>query len=243
MNNESQNVVIDFDLIDVYVLNGNINLNPASFSEIHQKSFKCWHDVWGDYYTSEHPNGHRLNSDEFTRQDDILAIFYKGECFGITFFKHVNWNDISAPLDSYFELWPEESMNALVSRGKNIIICSQFTIAQNYRGKNTDIQWKYVLFGFIMKRFLMTSADGMTGTMRVKRGMGRMSYEAGAVPILQNLVYKDHEDESVDLVGFYHKEVSEAYKNNIYSVKFDRCWDRLNENLDQKNKHQLKLVG
>jgi hypothetical protein len=240
MTENKNNEIVDFDQLDVYLINGNLKLNPKSLESIHQKSFKCWHDVWGDYYTNEHPSNHRLNSDEFTRQDDILAVFYKGECFGITFFKEVHFNDITAPLDSYFELWPQHAMDALISRGKKISICSQFTIAQNYRGKTTDIQWKYVLFGFIMKRFLESEMDGMTGTMRVKRGMGRISYEAGAVPLLQKLVYKDHEDESVDLVGFFHKEVGDAYSANPYHSKFDSCWDRLN---GARLSTRLKLVA
>lgn len=231
--------IVDFDKIDVYLINGNINLNPAHLHGIHQKSFQCWHDVWGDYYTSEHPSGHRLNSDEFTRQDDVLALFYKGECFGITFFKEVYWDDISAPLDSYFELWPNEAMEKLISRGKKISICSQFTVAKNFRGKTTDIQWKYVLFGFIMKRFLESEVNAMTGTMRVKRGMGRVSFEAGAVPLLTNVIYKDHDSESVDLVAFFHKEVGDKYKENPYSAKFDACWERLNGRLYS----QLRLVA
>lgn len=231
--------VIDFDKLDVYLINGNLNLNPKRYEKIHQKSFKCWHEVWSDYYQSEHPSGHRLNSDEFTRQDDILALFYKGECFGITFFKEVHWDDLSANLDSYFELWPKEAVDKLLSRGKRILICSQFTIAKNFRGKTTDIQWKYVLFGFIMKRFLEGRVDGMTGTMRVKRGMGRVSFEAGAVPLMTNVVYKDHEDESVDLVGFFHEEVYAKYIQNPYALKFDACWNRLNGRLHS----QLKLVG
>lgn len=220
--------IIDFNEIDVYLINGNLKLNPLHFKEIHQKSFQCWHDVWSDYYKNERLSSHRVNSDEFTRQDDILSLFYKGECFGITFFKEVNFNDITSSLDSYFEVWPQNALDALVSRGKSVSICSQFTVAKNFRRKTTDIQWKYVLFGFIMKRFLESHLDAMTGTMRVMRGMGRMSYEAGALPLIQNLVYKDRKDELVDLVGFFQNEVSDSYIKNPYSEKFDSCWNRLN---------------
>ena len=238
MNNENVEV-IDFDKLDVYLIKGNFAYNPHHLQKIHQKSFQCWNDVWSDYYTSEHPSGHRLNSDEFTRQDEVLALFYKGECFGITFFKEVHWGDLSAPLDSYFELWPQEAIDKLTSRGKKILICSQFTVAKNFRGKTTDIQWKYVLFGFIMKRLLESHVDGMTGTMRVKRGMGRVSFEAGAVPLMTDVIYKDHESESVDLVAFFHKEVGEKYATNPYSDKFNACWERLNGRLYS----QLKIAA
>ena len=237
MNEEIE--VIDFDKLDVYLINGNLNLNPKRYEKIHQKSFKCWHEVWSEFYDSKDTGKHTLNSDEFTRQDDILALFYKGECFGITFFKEINWDDASASLDSYFNPWPQEAKDKLISRGKKILICSQFTIAKNFRGKTTDIQWKYVLFGFIMKRFLESRVDGMTGTMRVKRGMGRVSFEAGAVPLMTNITYNEYEDEPIDIVGFFHEEVNAKYMENPYAPKFDACWERLNGRLYS----QLKLVG
>lgn len=235
----TENEIIDFDQIDVYLLNGIKRNNPKELQGIYQKTFKCWYDTWNHYFHGEYETDVKLNSNEFTRQDEIIAIFYKGECFATTFFKEVNWDDETAALDSYFNPWGPEVIEGLTARGKNVLICSQFTVARNFRNRKTDIPWKYILSGFNMKRFLETDCDAMTGTMRVSKGMGRMSVEAGATPLAVNVPCKDHEGELVDIVAFFQTEVKMVYKKNPYHPKFDKVWDRLNG----KFKSQWRLVA
>jgi hypothetical protein len=236
---ENRNEIIDFDKIDIYVLNGNLRHNPEKLKKIYMKSFKCWHETWDDFYHSEHHSSAKLNSNEFTRQDEIIALFYEGECFALTFFKEVNWKDTTAALDAYFNPWTPEAILGLLQKGDNILICSQFTVAKNFRNRKVDIPWKYILSGFNMKYFLESSADAMTGTMRVKKGMGRMSVEAGATPLALGVICKDHEDEPADLVGFFHENVANVYNINPYAQKFDAVWERRNGRLFS----QLRLVA
>jgi hypothetical protein len=236
---EEKTEIVDFKKIDVYLLKGNLRNNPKELHAIHQKSFKCWHETWNDFYNGEHHSNIKLNSNEFTRQDEVLALFYEGECFAITFFKEVNWNDSTAALDAYFNPWTPEALQGLRRDGDNILICSQFTVAKNFRNRKVDIPWKYILSGFNMLCFLDSKADAMTGTMRVKKGMGRMSVEAGATPLALSVVCKDHEDEPADLVGFFHAEVRSVYIKNPYSPKFDAVWARRNGGI----RSQFKIVA
>lgn len=236
---ENNYEVVDFDKIDVYLLHGNSKHNPKALKSIYQKAFKCWYDTWDEFYHSEHESALKLNSNEFTRQDEVLALFYEGQCFAVTFFKEVHWSDETAALDAYFNPWTPEAIAGLRQKGDTILICSQFTVAKDFRNRKTDIPWKYILSGFNMKRFLESTADAMTGTMRVKKGMGRMSVEAGATPLALNVVCKDHEDEPADLVGFFHEEVQRVYAHNPYHSKFDVVWDRLNERVHP----QLRIVA
>ncbi|AUN98407.1 hypothetical protein C0V70_09880 [Bacteriovorax stolpii] len=237
MNDKKE--IIDFDKIDAYLLFGNMKNNPKNLHSIYQKSFRCWHETWTDYFNNEYKLNAKLNSNEFTRQDEILALFYQGECFAVTFFKEVNWGDETASLDAYFNSWSAEALLGLRQKGDNILICSQFTVAKKFRQQKTDIRWKYILSGFNMKRFLESTADAMTGTMRVSKGMGRMSVEAGATPLSLNVPCPDHEGEAVDLVAFFHQEVETVYLKNPYHPKFDSVWDRLNGRLYS----QLRLVA
>lgn len=234
-----ENEIIDFDEIDVYLLNGIKRNNPKDLYGIYQKTFQCWYNSWNHYFHGEYETDVKLSSTEFTRQDEVLALFYKGECFATTFFKEVNWDDETAPLDSYFNPWNEEVKAGLIARGKNILICSQFTVARNFRDRKVDIPWKYILSGFNMKRFLESETDAMTGTMRVSKGMGRMSVEAGGTPLATNVPCLDHEGELVDMVAFFQNEVRVVYKKNPWHPKFDKVWDRLNG----KFKSQWKLVA
>jgi hypothetical protein len=233
--------IIDFDDIDVYLIDGNRKNNPKNLINIHQKSFMCWYETWNEYYHGEHESDVKMNSNEFTRQDNILSLFYKGECFALTFFKEIHWSDPSSALDSYFNIWTPEAIQSLRQHGDNIMICSQFTVAKNFRKGNVDIPWKNILLGMLIKRFIESDADAMTGTMRVTKNMGKMVINEGATPLALGIPLsgKEHENESVDLVGFFHKEVEAVYAQNPYHQKFDALWERINGRLYS----QLRLVA
>lgn len=229
MNHEIE--IVDFDKIDIYLLNGNLKYNEKNLHLVYKKAFESWYQTWEDFLHQDHHNPQKLNSNEFTRQDEVLALFYQGECFAVTFFKEVNWSDPTACLDAYFNPWTNEAILGLRARGDKILICSQFTVSKYFRNKKADIPWKYILSAFNMKRFIESSADAMTGTMRVKKGMGKMSLEAGATPLFMNVVCKDHEEEAADLVAFFHEEVWNVYQSNPLHFKVDSVWDRKNGRL------------
>jgi hypothetical protein len=234
-----ENEIIDFDKIDMYVISGNIKNNPDRLKKIYQKSFKCWHETWDEFYHGEHHSSAKLNSNEFTRQDEIIALFYAGECFAITFFKEVSWNDSTAALDAYFNAWTPGAINGLLKNGSNVLICSQFTVAKNFRNRKVDIPWKSILFNLSIKYFIESSADVMTGMMRVKKGMGKMSVMAGGEALAQNVICADHENEPADLIGFFHEGVQKVYDKHPYAEILNSIWSRRNENAHP----QLRLVA
>lgn len=222
-----EKIIVNFDEMSVYALNGRKMNNPIELHHIYDQSFKCWYDVWRAFKVQEHSDESPLFSDEFTRQDEILALFYKGECFALTLFKSVRADDITMSLDSYFSVWSELALKSLTTRGKNILVCSQFTVSPNYRQKNIDIAWKDILFSMSIKKFLEDkNSNAMTGTMRLKKGMGKMSYHGGGTPIMQNLNYFEDGSETVDLIAFFKEEVGDKYKQHPYYEKFESCWNR-----------------
>ncbi|MBY0414581.1 MAG: hypothetical protein K2Q18_10460 [Bdellovibrionales bacterium] len=231
--------IVDFSKIDVYLIRGNIKDNPEHLKEIHQKSFKCWHNTWDDFYHGEHHSSAKLNSNEFTRQDDVLALFYEDECFAITFFKEVFWSDSTASLDAYFNAWGPEAIEGLRKNGDRVLICSQFTVAKSFRNRNVDIPWKSILFFLSIKCFLESKSDVMTGMMRVKKGMGKMSVQAGGSALALNVICKDHEDEPADLIGFFKEGVGRVYNNHPYNERFNEVWSRKNG----EDHSQLRLVA
>ncbi len=239
MKSDDEIEIVDFDKLDVYLLSGNRRDNPKNLHSVYAKSFACWYDTWNDYFHGEYQTNVKLASTEFTRQDDILALFYKGECFGVTFFKEVDWDDPTASLDAYFQPWTPEAIEGLTSKGNKVIICSQFTIAKSFRSIKTDISWKHILCGFTMTRFLNSDAHAMTGTMRISKGMHKVAAYGGAVTLVPNLKCDDHEGEFVELMAFFQDNVETTYANNPYHEKWDGCWSRLNGRLHS----QLRLVA
>lgn len=220
--------LIDFNQMSVYIINGNFLKNTYALKSIHQKAFQCWHETWADFHMNEYQLTDKLHSDDFTRQSEILCVFYKGECAAVTFFNDVSLSDETSRQDSYFKVWTENEFEALGKFGNEVTVCSQFTVHKNFRSKNQNILWKDILFPFIMRHFMEKNIGAMTGTMRVKKAMGNMAVENGGTLLVSNREYQKEGNETVDIVAFYQKEVSQKYKLNIFSHFFEDVWQRRN---------------
>ncbi|MGZ3787545.1 MAG: hypothetical protein ACXVLQ_03435 [Bacteriovorax sp.] len=227
--------------ISTYIIKGKKHLNTREFHGIYDQSFKAWHETWEKTYKIDFHSNKDLASDEFTRQDEIIVLFYKGECAALCFFSDVNINDKSTRLDSYFQCWPENAMEALSAQGPNIIVCSQFTVCENFRKEGPiemdNTPWKMILTGISVKYFMASGRDAMTGTMRVNKGMGKLTYYFGSVPIIENLEYTAGQEKTlVDLVVFFQDNVYESYYRHSFANYLDQLWEG-------RNARRLKIAA
>ncbi len=182
---------------------------PRAYTDQYLKAYNCWREVWEATYQKEMNIDVMLTSDEFTRQDEVLALFYKGECTATCFFKWVNADEVPTVHDSYFGPWPHLAFHKLRSRGPSILVCSQFSVHPKFRKNNKDLSWKDLVAALGIERFRYSDADAMTGTMRLKKNMGEVCYQSGGTPLMRGLPYGKG-DEMIDLVGFFHDEVFDS---------------------------------
>lgn len=224
---------LNLNHVTTYVLKGKKHENPRELRAYYDQAFKAWHETWENTYKNDFHSDSALYSDEFTRQDEIVALFYKGECASLCFFSHINMQDESANLDSYFDCWSVEARSALCEYGTQVIICSQFTVIEKFRKAGPpeidNVPWKMLLTGISMKYFLHSKKDGMTGTMRVNKGMGKLTQQFGALPLIENLEYEAGTEKTlVDLVAFYQDNVYKAYYAFPFASKLDTIWESRN---------------
>jgi hypothetical protein len=162
------------------------------------EAYRCWSLVWKE--TLEELNDQRyVPSDDFSRQDEIGAIFHEWECVGLTSFR---WVDLANPIykdDSYFSVWPRESVAAICAKGTRVCIGSNLTVAAPWRNAN-GTSLKQLLLALAVDRFLQSDADSMAGTMRNNRGMNALGYRVGFTPLAHDVI---HHGVTVDLVAFY----------------------------------------
>jgi hypothetical protein len=161
-------------------------------------AYRCWSEIWTQTL-AELDGITRLPSDDFTRQDEIGALFHGWDCIGMTFFR---WIDLANPIfkdDSYFTPWSPEALAKATSQGTRICISSHFTVHSQWRNaKGCSI--KDVLGALIVERFLRSDCHALVGTMRNDHGMNRFTYRFGAKPVERNAV---HHGVPVDLIAFY----------------------------------------
>jgi hypothetical protein len=167
------------------------------------EAYRCWGEVWKQTF-QELEDRTDLPSDDFTRQDEVGAIFHGYECVALTFFR---WVDLSNPMhqdDSYFAVWPEDARAAACSDGSAICVSSNFTIAAPWR-RASGCSLKDVLAALVVERFLISDADALVGTMRNDRRMNEVAYGVGLRPVLRDVI---HHGVAVDLMVFHRRSCS-----------------------------------
>ena len=155
-----------------------------------------------------------LTSDEFTRQDEVLALFHKGECSALCFFEWVDASEGPVRHNPNFEPWPEVAFSMLCDQGSRLLVCSQFTVQSDYRNNSSDIPWKDLVMALLVERFRHSERDAMTGAMRLTKNMGEATYRTGAVPLVKGMTYSG-ENDPVDLVAFYQDKVTDSAVSGI----------------------------
>ncbi len=189
-------------------------------TEVEKNIFATWLETWEDAIQNDLKLGTELYSDEFTRQDEICALydFDRNKCIGMAFFRYVNFECETSQKDSYFSEWPEEAQKKLIKKGSKIAVCSQFTVALAYRKERSPFKWKDVVMFSIVNHFIYnTMCDSMTGAVRINKSVNTASYSSGAtllLPNVKNHIFNEYED----LVAFYRGDVISYFNQNKNSM-------------------------
>ncbi|WP_394841285.1 hypothetical protein LZC95_29970 [Pendulispora brunnea] len=163
-----------------------------------REAYACWQRVWRETFRQLDGTA-SLFSDDFTRQDEIGALFSGEECIGLTAYRFIDLSEPSARDDSYFKVWPGELLDEVLARALRVCVGSNLTVAEGWRGNLNGLRVSEVLLELAVRRFQESDADVMLGTMRNNRGMNRVSYRLGARPLRERVV---HHGVEVDLVAW-----------------------------------------
>jgi len=164
------------------------------------KAYECWSSVWRATL-HELDNVTDVPSDEFTRQDEIGALFHDFECIGLSC---VRWLDLENPIfrdDSYFKVWPADALRVASEYGSSACILSNLTVAPAFR-RVPDLNVAEALLGLAMNRFEHSDADVLIGTPRADRRVNQLAYRIGFCPIAPDVTLHGVK---VDLVGYYRR--------------------------------------
>ena len=171
---------------------------------LYKDVYRCWSEVYSETFKALDGVG-ILYSDDFTRQSFVGAIMKAERCVAVGLFHWVDFRLQTAFQDSYFKVWPGEAIAKLTKDGPEVLVGSNIAVDPEFRGNlGEGLSLKNLIVGLMVKTFLATPADAMTGTMRCNRGMDRASYAYGATPL--NLKVSHHGVE-VDLVSFYRRQM------------------------------------
>jgi hypothetical protein len=198
--------------------------NPhAHFANYYQRATSCWEEVWLDLF-SHHKVEHPLYLDGMLRQDEAACIFTPTACVGMILFRTLDFSIINYRRDSYFKEWTDGDLETLLRHGKRVFLATYMTVHPDFRHFSPHFKFKEVLLDLMVKRFLLSPADVISGVTRRDRGIHDESYKLGATLIHENVDYMDGRFR-VDLVGFYRHEVNESPNLKVREVS-DVIWQK-----------------
>ncbi len=187
---------------------------------MYETAFETWRAVWEEAAQEIENFPKKVYSNDFTRQDEILAVFRGEDCTSLGFWSELDMTFEACRSDQYFQSWDQASLNQLTKFGMNIGKYSYFTVSKPYRLWSrekgislTDLQ--VALFGF---RLLESECTAMTGTTRNNRKINLVCERGGAQVIRRDVMQYGSE---VDLMAWYRHTVS-PYKEIEYLAH--RLW-------------------
>lgn len=175
-------------------------VNPSQkMRTYYDLAYAHWENIW-EKTLREVDGANAFFSDNFTRQDEVYALFIDLQCVAMVCHRFVDLGRKSNRKDSYFQAWPEETLDKLVQYGNRVLIGSQISVDPNYRGRHQGISLKDLVSGISMWRMRQMDIDALPGTMRADKNMQQFLYEAGAVPLQKGVTFHGL---PADLVAFH----------------------------------------
>src|SRR5262249_55433586 len=125
---------------------------PEEIRADYERAYTHWSSVWDKTFKELDRRKIQLFSDDFTRQDEIFAIFHEPRCVAMVCHRFVDLSLESSRRDSYFKVWTPEAMEGLVKHGTRIMIGNQISVDPEYRGLVNGLSLKTLVTAFTMMR-------------------------------------------------------------------------------------------
>lgn len=180
------------------------NQPSESFANQHAVVYQAWHEVWASAF-KEADIQKPVFSDEFTRQDDVIAVFEEGRCLLCLFFRTVDLSTLVGRSDSYFSGWTDTALNGLQRDSSVVCVGSNTTVVPFARGNYKGFSLKNLLAALAVQYFVNSSpGSAMTAAMRNRRGMNVAGKQAGATLLDANVPVNG---EPTDLMAFFKNDL------------------------------------
>ena len=195
------------------------NQVESQMIESYKEIFSHWQRVWSETF-KEVEGSQTLFSDDFTRQDEIMALFYKTTCISICCHRLGNLALPSFKKDSYFKAWSDESIQALAKDGQSIIIDSQISVDPEHRKLEGGIRVIELMTCLSLQHLTQLKVSGITAAARNLRSMNQVFEKFNPVLLEKEVLLHGEE---TNLYAFYPSQ--DLFQNSASELL--RIGDRL----------------
>lgn len=176
---------------------------PDSQMTDYNAVFDLWYKIWVETRLEVNPNL-PTPSDNFSRQDEIIGLFYDDQPIATICHRYVDLQQRCVMHDSFFTgLWTDQVKESLAQHGRWFVLGSHVFIDPQFRKMASGYPTKNIVCQLSFYRLNAAKADGVIGLMRKDKGMHDVFYKAGAQPLIQDVHFYQI---PVDIVMFHTKK-------------------------------------
>ena len=173
----------------------------------YEQVYAFWRETWHATFAEVAP-GRELLSDGFVLHQEACAIFRNERVIGLML---RDFRDLRLRAHrelAVFQHYPPSALDALCDRGLHrVMVTAQLSVHPEFRRRTVGPMVSDALMALSVNRFLASSAAVMVGVTRNDRGVDRLAYRFGAVPLVADL---ETYGIPSDVVAF-HREHMRAY--------------------------------
>ena len=146
------------------------------------QTYNFWRDVWSQLHKSI-GGPLPLVSDGFTRQDEILALFYDNQPIALVCHRYGDFYNPQFLDDSYFKSWSDKGLSNVKKLGRFGVMGSQIAVAPNFRKTEGEISIKHLISALSLYHLKQAEPDFILGMMRLDKSMEQVFFDMGAILI------------------------------------------------------------
>jgi hypothetical protein len=173
--------------LQLYIIPG--HLKDPQYGGVYKTTFDCWKNVWDSVYSKEMKIKKQMYSDDFLRQDHIVALFSDQKCAGLAMVRFTNFYLLPVQEDSYFRFWPKETLKLVSELSHRVAIASYFTVHPDFRQQNTGICMKTLLLSLFLENFKNSHSEIMITAARKKTSNEKLCSKLGSKILANDIPY------------------------------------------------------
>lgn len=185
---------IKLEDIEVVIFSPKLTPQDHPYFKYYDMFFNEWKKTWLNAYElmGANPDSIKLYSDELTKKDEIVAIFYKGQLVGGGI---NNIYDVTNPIDlssSYFSNWSDIAIQKVkrVAINNHIFACGDFTITSSFSSKHCEFSWKAFVLVVLMERAQMQNKGIHISCTNADKQISNDGASLGGDIIVENQLFK-----------------------------------------------------
>ncbi|WP_413561442.1 hypothetical protein [Bdellovibrio sp. HCB209] len=173
------------------ILNG--RFNEAALTNRYEQAYETFKQTWTAELSTLKGQDVRVPSNDFTRQDYIIALYKGDTCVALDCMREVSISSYVQTEDSWFQPWDKKHFATMQKQGHDrAIVNSYFTVHNDFRRtvQGESVNAAYLAGALSVLYQVELDCSIMLGMMRNNRSMNALGASLGGAPI-DTIVHND----------------------------------------------------